>query len=242
MTVQDRIHDRTTSSARAAVQSDGLTIEGYITVFNEREEIQDWLGSYTEEIAPGAFEKTLRQRGPAKVRMQFDHGFDFLFGELPIGVWEDLHEDDHGLWGRGRIHDTWHTVPIRAAIESGALSGQSFRFRVLGESWDKSGDVDHRTITEVSLLEAGPVTWPAYEATTVGLRSSVDAGLTLWRAILRGDRTPVTAPVGGTGQPARPPEAGLPVVTTLAERRRRALVLRGVVPYEPTGEAAAAAS
>lgn len=242
MSNQDRVHDRTTSSQRAEVQSDGLTIEGYVTVFNEREDIVDWLGTYTEEIAPGAFAKTLRQRGPAKVRMQFDHGYDFLFGELPIGVWEDLHEDEHGLWGRGTIHDTWHTVPIRAAIESGALSGQSFRFRVLGEQWDKSGDVDHRTITEVSLLEAGPVTWPAYEATTVGLRSSVDAGLEVWRAILRGDRAPVSAPVGGIGRPVVREEAGLPVVTTLAERRRRALVLRGVVPHDPTGEAAAAAS
>lgn len=242
MTGQDRIHERTTTSQRAEVQSDGLTIEGYITVFNEREEITDWLGSYTEDIAPGAFEKTLRQRGPAKVRMQFDHGFDFLFGELPIGTWEDLHEDSHGLWGRGQIHDTWHTVPIRAAIESGALSGQSFRFQVRGESWDKSGDVDHRTLTEVSLLEAGPVTWPAYEATTVGLRSGVAAGLDVWRAILRGDGAPVATPGGGIGQPSSSPEAGLPGVTTLAERRRGALMLRGVVPHEPTREAATAAS
>lgn len=245
MTDQDRIHLRTTTQ-RAEVQADGLTIEGYVTVFNERETIDDWLGSYTEEIAPGAFAKTLEQRGPAKVRMQFDHGHDFLFGGLPIGAWEDLHEDERGLWGRGRIHDTWHTVPIRAAIESGALQGQSFRFRVLGDAWDHTGDADHRTITEVSLLEAGPVVWPAYEATTVGvrsqLRSGVDAGLDLWRAILRSDRAPAVVPVGNTGEQVVHSEAGLPVVTTLAERRTRALALRGVVAHDPTGEAAAAAS
>ena len=83
-------------------------------------------------------DKTLAERGPSKVKMQFNHGHDPAFGALPIGVWTDLREDRKGLWGEGRIHDTWHTIPIRAAIESGALDGMSFKFKVIGENWRKA--------------------------------------------------------------------------------------------------------
>lgn len=236
MTVEARTHDRTTE-LQPKVGSDGRTIEGYIAVFDTPVEITDWLGTYTETISRGAFARTLNNGGPARVRMQFDHGYDALFGGLPIGVWEDLHENERGLWGRGRVHDTWHTVPIRAAIESGALRGQSFRFRVPigGDTWNEAQT--ERNIRELALLEGGPVVWPAYEQTTLGVRHGIDRGLDVWRAILRGEGTGRPDPT--TPDVQRP---GLPVVTTLAERRRRALVLRGVVPHESTGEAAAAAS
>ena len=48
----------------------------------------------------------------------------------------------------------------------------SFRFRVLGESWQEEKDkLPLRTISEVELYEVGPVVWPAYDATSVGVRS-----------------------------------------------------------------------
>ncbi len=254
------------SERGVTVKDDGLTFEGYITVFNEDEVIRDWVGEYTEAVAPGAFKRTLEQRGPDRVRMQFDHGYDQLFGGLPIGTWQDIHEDAHGLWGEGRIHDTWHTIPIRAAIESGAVRGQSFRFRVLGkrDELDEDGNIVHRDLTEVSLLEAGPVVWPAYEATTAGLRGmAMASALDEWRAIVRGQPLPARAygPSGrgrlaspGAGQPDLTTSGGAPgadrpvpvtsgqtgVITTLAERRRRVLALRGI--SGTTGEAAGAAS
>jgi hypothetical protein len=57
----------------------------------------------------------------------------------------------------------------------------SFRFRVLQEQWTqgaarKDGDVDLREIREVDLFELGPVVFPAYASTTVGVRSLL-AGL-----------------------------------------------------------------
>ena len=158
---------------RSAPDGDGLTIAGYIARFNEPTAISDFLGDYTEEVAPTAFNRTLAERGPAKVKMQFDHGHS-VFGSLPIGVWNSIRADKRGLWGEGRIHDTWHTIPIRAAIESGALDGMSFRFKVVSDQWrkakDGSGQLDHRTLTEVALFEAGPVVHPAYDSTTVALR------------------------------------------------------------------------
>lgn len=250
--VADQVHERTLSADlsefefRAADDGDGLTVTGYIAKFGERTVIQDWLGEYTEEIKRGAFARTLAERGPAKIKMQFNHGHDPAFGALPIGVWTDLREDRKGLWGEGRIHDTWHTIPIRAAIESGALDGQSFKFKVIGETMrkaDKPGDLDHRTLTEVALFEAGPVVHPAYEATTVGLRSQA---LDLWRshgvtvppvvATLSETREAV-APVGDT-DPAIRTEADPPAGITRREMRIRALTSLGVIPSDPDRGAA----
>ena len=48
----------------------------------------------------------------------------------------------------------------------------SFRFEVMDEEWND--DKTERTIKELKLYEYGPVTFPAYQATTVGIRSLAD--------------------------------------------------------------------
>lgn len=150
---------------------DGLTLEGYAAVFNSPTRIDSWEGRFDEVIAPGAFKRTIGKKGPKGIRLQFNHGQDSMFGELPIGAIEELREDARGLYVRARLHDNWFTEPIRDAIASGAVSGMSFRFAVHGEDWDRGGDVDLRTIREIELFEAGPVVWPAYPETTVAVRS-----------------------------------------------------------------------
>jgi uncharacterized protein len=250
-TVADQIHERQFDADlaefefRAADDGDGLSVSGYIAKFREPTVIQDWAGEYTEEIRPGAFARSLAQRPATKVKMQFNHGHDSAFGALPIGVWTDLREDRKGLWGEGRIHDNWHTIPIRHAIESGALDGMSFKFKVLGErvkKAEKVGELDHRTLTEVALFEAGVVVHPAYEGTTVGLRSAME----LYRSAMdvhaqSGSSatlpaSDVVAPVGDTG-----PESGSadpPVGITRRDMRLRALTALGVIPDEPDRGAA----
>jgi hypothetical protein len=128
----------------------------------------------------------------------------------------------------------------------------SFRFKVVAEQWRK-GDpqkatLDHRVISEVALFEAGPVVFPAYEGTTVGLRSRA---LELFRRELapRGIRTDDTppvradtltdekavAPVGDT-DPVRA-EAGPPVGITRREMRQKALSALGVIHDSDRGAA-----
>ena len=229
---------------RADQSGDGLTVAGYIARFNQPTEIQDFLGRYIEQIKPGAFARSIAERGPAKVRMQFNHGHDPAFGQLPIGVWTSLREDRKGLFGEGRILDTWHTIPIRAAIESGALDGMSFRFKVISAVDRKAqtpSELDHRTLTEVALFEAGVVVNPAYEGTSIGIRS---AALDLYRSVYgatgevwHADRAAIVAademavpPVGDTG-PNRT-EADPPDGITRHDMRLRALTLLGVFPND----------
>lgn len=174
----------------ADAKGDGRTLEGYAAVFDTDTEINSWEGHFNERIARGAFRKTLKERTPV---LQFDHGHDSRFGNLPIGSFESIREDQHGLKVQARLFD--HAEPIRQAIEAGAVTGMSFRFKVVRDSWAdskgnpitdrnelmdklynaKKGDKPlQRTIKEVKLMEAGPVVFPAYPQTTVGVRSMSD--------------------------------------------------------------------
>jgi HK97 family phage prohead protease len=175
---------------------DGRTIDGYGAVFNSPTRIASWEGEFDELIAPGAFRKSLREGTP---RMQFDHGHHPLLGSLPIGRWETVEEDERGLHVVGRLSDNWLVEPFRDAIRDGAVDGMSFRFSVVRDEWtDKDGkkvsesDLEQllwygagergpltRTLKEVRVSEVGPVTWPAYQDTSVGVRSAstvVDLG------------------------------------------------------------------
>lgn len=174
---------------------DGLTIEGYGAVFNAATRIDSWEGVFDEVIAPGAFRKSLRERTP---KMQFDHGRHPMLGSLPLGRWDIAEEDSRGLHVVGRLSDNWLVQPFRDAIRDEGVTGMSFRFSVVREEWrDNAGKLVKpedvwdllwapgdrgplvRTLKEVKVPEVGPVTWPAYEETSVGVRSktvTIDLG------------------------------------------------------------------
>jgi HK97 family phage prohead protease len=161
---------------------DGLTLTGHGAVFNEWTTIDSWEGRFRERIAPGAFRKTLQENG-SRVRLQFDHGQHPLIGSLPIGSIRKLKEDSHGLFVEARLADNWLVQPVREAIENESIDGMSFRFSVVAEKWaDQDTDLPERTITEVRLMELGPVVWPAYDGTDVGVRS-----LELARSLIAAD-------------------------------------------------------
>lgn len=167
--------------------SDGLTLEGHAAAFNSPTVIDSWEGRFVEQIAPGAFKKTFRERTPV---MQFDHGHHPLVGSIPIGRYKDVHEDDIGAYSLGRLHDNWLVEPVREAIESESIKGMSFRFSIVREEWrnldgkllkddeevlrllmSDSDEEPVRTLRELKVPEMGPVVFPAYEATDVGVRS-----------------------------------------------------------------------
>lgn len=151
---------------------DGLTLEGYGAVFNDSTRIDSWEGKFDEVIAPGAFKRTIDQKGAKGIRLQFDHGGHPLIGSIPLGSIREIREDQRGLFIRARLAGNWLVEPIREAIANESIDGMSFRFRVVKDEWDESDpDLPVRTLREVELFEVGPVVWPAYESTTVGVRA-----------------------------------------------------------------------
>jgi HK97 family phage prohead protease len=168
--VRDAARDNLRRSVdfRATASDDGLTLDGYGATFGDWTEIYDRAGSFMEQIAPGAFRRTLAARTPV---LQFDHGAHPLIGSIPLGRITSIKEDSQGLRVQARLSDNWLVEPVRDAIRDGAVTGMSFRFRVVTDQWDQRDGTDYRTITEVELYEVGPVVFPAYESTTVGVRS-----------------------------------------------------------------------
>lgn len=230
----------------ARAEGDGLTLEGYAAVFNSPTEISDYEGQYRETIIPGAFKRTINS--PRQPVLQFDHGQHPLVGSIPLGSIEELREDDHGLFVRAQLHDNWLVEPVRDAIRSGAVNGMSFRFQIPkgGDTW--SQDRSERTIREVKLFELGPVVFPAYASTTVGVRSrelatllsDPDVRADLARILIAGTTEPDGIPEADfrsssdeeqtdlppTEEPATPDSASGPQLTVA---RSRVLTLAGVV-------------
>lgn len=166
---------------------DGLTLDGLAATFDQPTLIDSWEGTFYEQIRKGAFRKTIRENTPV---MQFDHGRHPLIGSIPIGTITDLQETDTGLAVTGRLTDNWLMQPVRDAIAEGSVNGMSFRFSVVRDEWrDNAGklvrpeELDSllwnpgdrgpltRTLIEVRCAELGPVVFPAYDTTTVGVRA-----------------------------------------------------------------------
>jgi HK97 family phage prohead protease len=168
------------------------------------------------------------------VKVQFDHGFDPSIGGKPLGKPSTMTPDDTGLWTETPLSRTTYNEDLLELIRDGALDGMSFRFRVTEERWvEDPAPSDYnpkglaeRTILRVDLFEFGPVTFPAYEATTLGVRSA-----DVYRA-WRVDPTIFSAAAGdSTDSHPRPdsrtdPDGDTSPVTTRAQRQvllRRAL-------------------
>lgn len=150
---------------------DGRTLEGYAAVFNKAARIKDLQGDFDEVILPGAFQRSLSRRTPV---LQWDHGKDPSVGTAPIGDIQELREDGHGLYVRARLYDHPSIDRVRMAIAGKSVKGMSFRFGVPqgGDKWStRSGNVDLREVREADTYELGPVVFPAYDATSVSVRS-----------------------------------------------------------------------
>jgi HK97 family phage prohead protease len=209
---------------RATPDGDGRTLEGYGAVFDVPTRISGWEGEFDEQIARGAFKKTIRERMPV---LQFDHGHDARTGSVPIGTIETLREDAHGLYVKARLFDNPVVEPIRQAIEGGAINGMSFRFQVVRDDWSEPSDKDRskgavpsRTVREVRLFELGPVVFPAYDSTSVGVRDATPA---------TSDDAADTSPDGDAVRTSEDAGSPDPKRVALSTVRLRALELRGVL-------------
>jgi HK97 family phage prohead protease len=156
---------------RSEEDGDGLTLEGYAAVFDSPTEINSWEGRFIETVERGAFSKSISEKTPV---LMFNHGQHPMIGDMPIGAITHLREDNRGLFVRARLATNWLIEPVREAIKQGSISGMSFRMRVIKDAWQKpaaGGDMQRRAIQEVSCPELGPVVFPAYLDTEVGVRS-----------------------------------------------------------------------
>ena len=154
--------------AAAEGSSSPGTMTGYAAVF---ETYSADLGYFREKIAKGAFAKAVAK---SDTRALANHDPSQLLGRKSAGTLR-MTEDEYGLRVEIDLPNTTAGRDTAESIRRGDMQGQSFCFTTSIDQWDFSGETVIRTVVEVDeLFDVGPVTYPAYEETSVAIRSFND--------------------------------------------------------------------
>jgi HK97 family phage prohead protease len=120
-----------------------------------------------------AIERMLRRNSSTvkgDVRALIDHDTGRVIGRTKSRTLR-LSTDNHGLRVEIDVPDTADGRDLWTLVERNDISGMSFGFRVTHDEWDETGDLPQRTIHEVELYEVSAVAFPAYDDTSLGVRS-----------------------------------------------------------------------
>jgi len=155
---------------RASTNADGSkNLSGYAIVYSS--ESTD-LGGFVEIVAPGAVTESLANN--PDVLMLRDHNPELLMGRTTSGTLT-LTEDSIGVRFVCKLPQTTAAADLAISIERGDISGCSFGFVTLEDQWANSGDKLVRNLLRIKLLEISVVSFPAYSATSVAVRSKVES-------------------------------------------------------------------
>lgn len=125
--------------------------EGYASVFGVVDKGLD-------VVARGAFVKSLAKRKP-KLLWQHDP-------LQPIGVWDQVSEDERGLYVKGRLSkEVAKGREAMALLRMGGLDGLSIGYRTIEAEPEGNGRV--RKLMELDLMEVSLVTFPMLEVARV---------------------------------------------------------------------------
>jgi len=147
------------------------------------------LGGFVEQIAPGAFARSLREK--ANVVCLFNHDASQILGRTTAGTLT-LQDSAAGLRFRCQLdRNSQAHKDVFSAIQRQDIDSCSFSFVVPsgGDDWSGS-DVDEsgarvqlRTLRDVDLLDVSPCTFPAYQqGTSVSARAFPDYAARGWNA------------------------------------------------------------
>jgi HK97 family phage prohead protease len=124
------------------------------------------LGDFVERLDPGAFGIVSERRGrkkPLETRALWNHDPNYPLARYPGTL--RMTVDEVGLRYEFPVPDTSYGRDIASNIRAGIVKGSSFSFTVPsgGDSWAVEDGRSVRTIQRIdSLLDVGPVTFPAY--------------------------------------------------------------------------------
>ena len=148
--------------------------EGYASVFGNKD-----LGN--DVVVQGAFEKSLRNKDPKRVKMLFQHDT-----KTPIGIYTDIREDRKGLYVKGQLAmQTQKGKEVYELMKMGAIDGLSVGYRVdaKGYSYDERGK--KRLLREVDLMEISAVTFPMNTRARIRSVKSEVRSVREWESFLR---------------------------------------------------------
>jgi len=149
---------------------DGRTVGGLVVPYDTPTEIREMSGTFTETFRPGAFAKSIAERGK-KTKLFAEHGHKVQ--SLPIGRATDLVETRNGLNGEFYISRTAAGDDALELVRDGALDAFSIGFEPVKDEWSRDRSSVERV--ESRLWEVSLVGIPAYENALVSsVRSDGD--------------------------------------------------------------------
>ena len=139
-------------------------------MFNQDADIS---GLWKERIRPGAFTDSLKRGDLVYALWNHDPSQVLARNVKPDGSRGGLrmHEDRSGLKVTIRPYDTPTGREVLTLVREGGIDKMSFAFSVEDEVWSRKDGVDVREITKVRLFDVSPVTFPAYEGTSISARA-----------------------------------------------------------------------
>lgn len=173
------------ATARPEIRTDGNGAQRFVghgAVFDSRTAIGNPLTwGFYEEIAPGAFTKTLSE---GDARMLINHDSYYVVSRVSAGTLE-LAQDKAGLAVDSALDQRLSYVPdLITNLDNKNITGMSIGFWVIKADWSEEtvetsdgqqATVEVRRILEIKLAETSPVTFPAFEDTDAGLRTLIPA-------------------------------------------------------------------
>lgn len=201
------------------------TLRGHAAVFNS---LSHDLGGFRELLEPGAFRAALRRQ--PDVRLLVNHDPNYVMARTASGTLE-LREDGNGLHVFARVDRRISWVEdLRTSMQRGDIDQMSFAFTI-GEGGDNWAVTDDGQVVRTiradgveGLYDVSVVSYPAYEATGVNMRSLLD------QAVKQG-RVPGIAPATVGADPESPRTGGSGVMELeLARRKARVRAERTPTP------------
>lgn len=138
---------------------DFLTVSGYGSVFGVKDNGDDIVmpGAFKDSIASGRKPKMLWQHDPNQ----------------PIGAWDEMREDENGLYMKGRISKkAAKGAEVAELVKMGAVDGLSIGYKVKPNGSEFKDGI--RFLNDLELWETSVVTFAMNEHAKINAKKSVD--------------------------------------------------------------------
>lgn len=136
-------------------------VTGYASIFGN-------IDSDKDMIMPGAFSKTIQERGPESARCRIKHLWQHD-SYKPIGIPILMKEDEKGLYFETKFgNDTFSQDKLQQHVD-GIITELSIGYNTIKSENvnDENGNYQYRKLTELKLWEYSSVTWGANSLTEI---------------------------------------------------------------------------
>lgn len=160
-----QIHFMSELQTRSTENENEGIIEGYFVVYDSETEL--WPGAF-EEVAPGAFDESLRTKD---IMCLDNHDTRIVLGTTGSKTLE-LRSDEKGLYGRAIVDlEDPNAKSAFRKVQTGKVKGCSFGFYpTREETIDRSDGSIKWRILEAELFEVSITGFPAYPQTDIAAR------------------------------------------------------------------------